>query len=292
MKQFFRFLLAASAAFFSCQPAQAQSKQGKIDNALLWKISGKGISTPSYLFGTIHVICEDDYLWTDKMKAALASSKALCMELNLGDPNLMTDAAAKMMDLSGKMISDYFSPDQFKQLSNYVTDSLHQNMDLMQFMKPVGFYMLLATMGGGISCPNPVSYEIKLMEAANAQQKPMSGLETLDEQMSMLESIPTDSIIHQILMIVQGLGNEDSELGTMISAYKKQDLNQLNQLVAASTDHSLNSGIFIDNRNKKWVPVIESKMKQQATFFAVGSGHLYGLIGLLRQKGYTVEAIK
>jgi len=293
MKGLFQFILTALTALFSCQPAHAQSAQQKLDNSLLWKISGKNLAAPSYLFGTIHVICADDYIWTDKMSAALSASKAVCMELNLGDPSLLTEAGAKLVDLSGKTISDYFSPDQFSQLSDYINDSLHQSMDLMQFMKPVGLYMMLMTTGGGgMTCSNPVSYEMKLMDAANAQQKSMSGLETLDEQMSMLEKIPTDTIIRQIMMIVRGMGDEDSEFGTMIAAYKQQDLNKLHQIVAATSDQSLNTGMFIDNRNKKWVPVLESKMKQQSTFFAVGAGHLYGLIGLLRQKGYKVEAVK
>ena len=30
----------------------------KLDNTLLWKISGKGLEKPSYLYGTMHAVCE------------------------------------------------------------------------------------------------------------------------------------------------------------------------------------------------------------------------------------------
>jgi uncharacterized protein YbaP (TraB family) len=34
------------------------------EESLLWKIEGKGLSKPSYLFGTIHLIPEDKYFFT------------------------------------------------------------------------------------------------------------------------------------------------------------------------------------------------------------------------------------
>jgi len=30
------------------------------DNTLLWEISGKGLDSPSYLFGTMHILCAND----------------------------------------------------------------------------------------------------------------------------------------------------------------------------------------------------------------------------------------
>jgi uncharacterized protein len=38
----------------------AFSQKNNSENTLLWKISGNGLKKPSYLFGTIHMLCEDD----------------------------------------------------------------------------------------------------------------------------------------------------------------------------------------------------------------------------------------
>jgi uncharacterized protein YbaP (TraB family) len=53
-------------------------------------------------------------------------------------------------------------------------------------------------------------------------------------------------------------------------------------------------GIFLDDRNKKWIPRMADKMNRSSIFFAVGAGHLWGdngVITLLRNAGYNVEAV-
>ncbi|MDP6909440.1 MAG: TraB/GumN family protein, partial [Flavobacteriales bacterium] len=49
-------------------------------NSLLWKISGKEISKPSYLFGTIHMLPQDKFFFSDKMQEALNNSEVLALE--------------------------------------------------------------------------------------------------------------------------------------------------------------------------------------------------------------------
>lgn len=38
------------------------------ENAILWKISGNGLDKDSYILGTMHLMCEEDYLLKDKIK--------------------------------------------------------------------------------------------------------------------------------------------------------------------------------------------------------------------------------
>jgi hypothetical protein len=53
--------------------------------------------------------------------------------------------------------------------------------------------------------------------------------------------------------------------------------------------------LLLNNRNKNWVKKLDSIMKTESVFVAVGTGHLVGekgLINLLRKQGYKVEALK
>src|SRR5690606_2965465 len=61
--------------------------------SLLWKISGKDLSTESYLFGTIHMINEADYFWTPAMNTAFEKSELIVFELNTRE---MTDLSSMM----------------------------------------------------------------------------------------------------------------------------------------------------------------------------------------------------
>ncbi|HEX6915751.1 MAG TPA: TraB/GumN family protein, partial [Chitinophagaceae bacterium] len=81
------------SAFFSV--AQAPTEK-----SLLWKISGNGLSAPSYLYGTIHIMCPDDIRITPKLEAAFNSTRQLYLELDMDNPAAM----AKMM--MGMMMTD------------------------------------------------------------------------------------------------------------------------------------------------------------------------------------------
>jgi uncharacterized protein YbaP (TraB family) len=81
----------------------------------------------------------------------------------------------------------------------------------------------------------------------------------------------------------------------MLRLYKEQDVEGIYDLVHTGGSLGDSEAGFIDNRNRKWVNIISSKVKQTPTFYAVGAGHLggeSGLLNLLRKAGYNVVAVR
>lgn len=277
--------------FFTVGFAQ---KNKKIENALLWKISKAGMSQPSYLFGTIHVICEQDYFWTPSMQKAFDATQQLCIEMDVSNTSLSMETAALMMDFSGGTLRDYFGNEtDYNLVKKYIEDSLGQNMQMVELMKPVALYMMYSVGLIKGPCKETVSYELKLAEKSKEKSNSIVGLETLAEQMEVMESIPTDSIISQMIRIAKGEKSDNEDAAALINAYKKQDLNLLNKMIVkSSSETGMDGAIMIDNRNKKWLTPMSKMMNEKPTFFAVGAGHVYGLLRLLRDAGYSVEAVK
>lgn len=58
------------------------------ESSLLWQVSGNGLEKESYLFGTIHIICSEQFLMDDRIKKAFESTDQLIMELDMSDPSL------------------------------------------------------------------------------------------------------------------------------------------------------------------------------------------------------------
>ena len=51
---------------------------------------------------------------------------------------------------------------------------------------------------------------------------------------------------------------------------------------------------MLSGRNKDWIPKMEKMMADKPSFFGVGAMHLggkNGVINLLKEAGYTVEAV-
>lgn len=292
MKRVLAFIACVLAIISNfCTQAQPANATG---NSLLWKITGKDLTRPSYLFGTMHMICRDDYVWTDAMKKSLAQSEKICFEMDLDNQEVMMKIASGLIDNSGKKLKDYFTPHQYELMKRYLKDSAGMDIALFEQMKPVALQSIMAT--GAAACSDQVSYEDKIMTEGVKTKKEILGLETPEEQLAVLESIPADTVIKELVdMLEHGNTQKDNnEYAQLISAYKKQDIGALYLQIAQSKELGDGMGVFLDDRNRKWIGRMSDKMKLASIFFAVGAGHLggsNGVIALLQKNGYKVEAV-
>ncbi len=297
---FFTGLLTVSACTAKTPEAPTQENRSteKIANSLLWKISGNGLSKPSYLFGTIHMICAGDFVWTNAMQKAFGSAEKLCLEMDLDDPGLAMEAMMGMMATDGKQLKSYFTDAQWEKLGALVKTQPGMGglgIEMLQMMKPV---MLLSMISAkGVACDSTLSYEMVLMEKAKAADKELLGLETAAEQLSALNTLPTDSVVAQIVAFLDGKDEGGSkELNAMTEAYKTQNLGRLDSLINSSMSlgDATSKGALLEDRNARWISRMTEKMKPNSVFFGVGAGHLpgeKGVIQLLRKAGYKVEPL-
>ncbi len=263
------------------------------DKTLLWRISGKHLTKPSYLFGTMHMICREDFIWTGKMKESLTKSEKVCFEMNLNDPNVLTEASMALIEsITKKLLDNINDSTKMQKLAKLMSDTSGKDKMLSE-SDPMALQSLMSS--AGLNCPNTVSYEDSIMKIALGDKKEIMGLEEAKEQIAVFETIPLDSLINMLLegkMPKEAAGGATAELMT---AYKNQDLPALYNLVMSAGGSGIDMKLFLDGRNKKWIPRMSEKMKTSSVFFAVGAGHLAGpngVIILLRKDGYTVEPVK
>ncbi|KAK6020063.1 hypothetical protein OSTOST_14289, partial [Ostertagia ostertagi] len=76
--------------------AQEKEKEAPDNNTLLWKISGNGLAKPSYLYGTIHMLCADDALLSSSMRNVIRKADEVYFEVDL-------DNMIEMLMVMGKM---------------------------------------------------------------------------------------------------------------------------------------------------------------------------------------------
>ena len=94
MNKFYRSILIVSGVLITVVlPASTFAKTNDQSNGILYKISGKGITKPSYLFGTVHVICTADMFSQEKLASYLDQTDRLVMEINLGEMGEMAEVA-------------------------------------------------------------------------------------------------------------------------------------------------------------------------------------------------------
>lgn len=263
-------------------------------SSLLWKIEGNGIKKGSYLFGTMHLIEKENFIFPDKLEKLFNKSDVLVMELP-GLPNQLE--AMKYITLSEGSFFDYFTPEQTDTIIRWAQDELKMSEEkfrsTMTKMKPF-VVVQMATQLHFIG--KTESYEMTFDRMAREEQKKILGLETVSEQMAIFDNLTDEQ---QTEMVMSGIRNMKESIDltkTMQELYVRQNVDSLYLMIQKEggvlSEEQQN---FLDERNMNWIPKINEIIADKKAFIAVGAGHLggpKGMIRLLQKEGYTLTPVE
>ncbi|KUJ59183.1 polysaccharide biosynthesis protein GumN [Flavobacteriaceae bacterium CRH] len=285
MKNLFKSVVTAIAIIFSLS-IRAQTTSPKLENSLLWEVSGNGLEKPSYLYGTIHMICSGDYFLSEKAKKAFETSNKLVLEINFTDPKEMSDM--QKLAMGKEPLSKKLNPEQLSKL-----DAILKKTAGMTVQQVDGF-SLIAVMGlvsmKSFGCADIKLYEMEFIEQAKKKNIEVGGLETVKSQFAILENAYSNT--EMIAMLGESTSDETAKL---VSTYKTENISELHEI---STDEKFASEktkkALLDDRNSNWIKEMPALMKKEPVFFAVGAAHLggeFGIINLLRKAGFIVKPV-
>ena len=277
---------------------KAQTGTKPLQKSLLWEITGNGLTKPSYLYGTIHMICKDDASLGDSLIAAIQRCDRVYFEVDMDNLMEMLSALKDFKMRNDTTLADLLSKEDYEKVKEY----MESKGGPLPFSKLETYKPMLASsllMESGIGCEESVAMEQLIMEEAKKSKKRIEGLETMSYQASIFDSIPYKLQAEQLLKYVNDDGSKsqaDKQFEEMIEAYKAQDIEKLGEYVK-DDDGGLGNyeDILIYNRNRNWVQKLKTVMPERSLTIAVGAGHLAGekgLIKLLRKEGYTVKPVK
>ena len=276
----------------------AQEKNKKDFNTLLWQISGNGLPRPSYLFGTIHMICSDDAALSDSLIAAIENCDAVYFEVDMDNLFEMLGVMRKMKMRNDTTLADLLSKEDYDKVKVY----FENKETLLPFSVLETYKPLLAAsmlMEGSTECESPEAMEEVIMKEAKQRGKSVKGLETMAFQMSIFDTIPYKMQAMQLLKYIddadKGATDDTKEYDKLMQAYKDQDLSKLEELTKTTDMGIANfTDILLYNRNKNWVEKLKTILPDKSVVIAVGAGHLpgsQGVINLLRKAGYIVKPV-
>ena len=284
----FLISLIFSSLYFTQIYGQKEKK------SLLYEISGNGLSQPSYLYGTIHIICKDDFVMTEVTKQKFSEAQQVYLELDMDDPKMMPEMMKSMYMTDGSTLKTLMSEADYQKVSQFFKDSLKTNIEMLDKMKP--FVLSSMTIPKLIACPSQ-SYEETFVKMAKKDNKEVLGLETVEEQFGALDKMGMKKQADLMLVkMIENWNDGKQELKQLITDYKNQDVEAMYEDMAKSkTMDAQFEEDLLATRNKNWISKIQKITREKPTFFAVGAGHLggkKGVISLLKNEGFTVKAVK
>lgn len=291
------FLRILGAMFFFCscnaQPKQARLKVNADDNSLLWEVSGNGLQKSSYLFGTFHLMCKDDIRFSGQLVAAVTNADLLYLEMDMDDPSIMLSGLLMMNMKNGKKLQDLYTAEEYQKITGFFKDTLHMPIGLLQSVKP--YFLAAMLYPKMMPCKTVSGVEEELMKIAKQQKKEIKGLETIEFQSAVFDSIPYEEQAKELLKSIDSLTSYQKYFDTMLTVYKTQRLMEIEKLFK-DTEFGMegHQDLLLNDRNKNWVGQLKSIVKKESVFVAVGAGHLVGeqgLISLLRKEGYVLKPL-
>lgn len=282
-------LVAALLLVANLGNAQTEKKvqpTEKKENSLLWEISGNGLVKPSYLYGTVHMMCESDFVMKDKVKNAFDKTEELALELDFDDPIELQNM--QKLAVSEEPLSKSLTQEEYATLEKLLKDKFALDIKEFENYNLIGL-MSVVTMKQ-LNCP-PKMYEIEFLKMAMQRKSVVHGMETVEDQVkAFADSYDNKEFIEQLSLY------DSTYLNQLMNWYKNEDLNKI--LEMTTNDEMMDAeaqNFMLAVRNKNWIKKMPEMMKLHSVFFAVGAAHLpgeNGVINLLRKAGYTVKSIE
>lgn len=261
--------------------------------SLLYKVEGDQLDQPSYVFGTMHVLCQQDFRTGDAMMQALEEADQVVMELDLSDSSVAQKMNQMIMNPDGPYLDQHLSPEQLTTLSDFVKAEAGVELTQIAAMRPFVISSMLVTQQ--LDCAQTASYELFFTMQAVSNQKPIKGLETVEYQFGIFDQIPLAEQTQWLWEMAADPEKSKNLLNKLKDTYLAEDAEQLHQLIVDQPEYEEYTDMLLYQRNENWISQLETEFKSGTAFVAVGAGHLggeRGVLQLLRDAGYTVTIVE
>ena len=300
-----RTLAAAVSAVALClslpacaqQPAQAPARAANDADPALWVVKGK--QTTIYLFGTIHVL-KPDLTWFDEaVKSAFDKADEVKLEIVMPDPATMQGLvqATGVAPAGTPPLTQRLPEGKRAAFTKAVTDLGLPANALDRFKPWLAATQLSVAPLSKLGYDSANGPEEVITEAAKQAHKPLSGLETPQQQLGFFGSLSDQAQLQFLESTVDELPTLDKQMASMVDEWARGDpealAREMNDELKSSPEVAK---VLLVDRNRNWAQWIKQRMTKPGTvFIAVGAGHLAGpdsVQAQLAKLGLKAERVK
>lgn len=255
--------------------------------AVLWKIEGKDLKKPSFLFGTIHL--SDPRLTTlhPLAEKAFQKSDVIYTEIDLTPESRMA-SAPKLMRQDGKKLSDSVGPEIMMQLDAPL-QKINPALNATPF-EPMKTWVIATVLPALEDQLNgKAALDLVLFQRAAEEVKKRDSLETVDSQLKIFDQFSEEEQVKIFKNTITHMEEAQKEIGNMVKIYLTGNANDIAGYLKKYMEKSKGSELaslqkrlmklMLDDRNKTMSVVMIKKLNkapEKAHFFAVGAAHYTG----------------
>ncbi len=264
--------------------------QQSSQQSLLWRISGKGLTKPSYLFGTIHVKNKKAFYFKDSLYHFLENTDGFAMELHPDSAGqIITAFAEGRVNSSGWDDKTFDDKEVEKVWQKIKTPATPVKKTLKEKLSD----LMEKILDNKTENENGMETFVDAYLYGLAQQKgkKIFGLEEVEDQI-----VAFDFLMKGMRMSKMADLFNKWDIHTTAPIYRYYYKEQIDSIYNFYSTYFSDTTLrgFLYDRNVRMANQMDSIMKRHSLFTAVGAAHLpgkEGVISLLHKMGYTVEPV-
>ncbi|WP_160712063.1 TraB/GumN family protein [Chitinophaga solisilvae] len=286
---------------------------GKPSYQLLWRIDAPGSTTPSYLFGTMHMTDRRVFEFSDSVLIALRNTSSFAMEVDMDSiMSYMFSPHGPMLDTVNHM-RRLLNKDEYRYVDSLIIEKTGAPIEKLYVKRLWFIEKLLLDEEQALKNANPdqktehTFLDGWLHQKATILEKPVHSLERMQNQLHFMSAdvsdVQKDVFLWNIGYTEAGNSHakEKSErfntrvtlLDSLVNIYHTANLQKIGDVVNSWGESTEGPGLL--QRNLEMTDNLTTLISKGSVFAAVGVAHLpgeKGILSLLRSKGFTVTAVK
>lgn len=258
-------------------------------NSLFWKITHPITHIDHYVYGTMHVKHETAYTHIDKVLPYIDSSRIYAGEMDLNDP-LLHELESYFMLTSHMDLICIYGHRKYHRLRDMILKAYDLDLDRFKKFKPI----ILSNMVSEkiLTAHYDVSLDQYLWSVAASYGKEMTGLESAQDQVRILNAIDMDVQKKALLSTVKNVSKYRKKIYKLSHLYADQNIQQLFKSTKKSLG-KLRKPLLYDRNNYMADRIIDITREAPA-FITLGAAHLagkFGVLRLLKKSGYVLKSM-
>ena len=264
----------------------------------MWSI--KGDRNTVFLAGSVHALPKDHAEFSPQLEHAYAAAKVIVMEVDLDDMNPLE--AMQFVNSRGTLpqdqsLVDLVGADQYARV-NETAQSLDVPEIVIARLEPWAAAMVLTQFALQKSGFDPaLGIDMQVVERARADGKPVEGLETVIDQLSIFDARSMEEQTRFLIESVDDMSTLEGDLARLVSAWRDGDMRGLEK--EFRKERAQAPGLYdelLGARNRKWLPQIVALLDDDRDYLVVvGTLHFVGrdgLLALLKRAGHKAEPLR
>ncbi|HUQ11348.1 MAG TPA: TraB/GumN family protein [Steroidobacteraceae bacterium] len=278
----------AGLLLLACVPDSALAR----GEASVWTVKGK--TNTVYFAGSVHALPKAHAEFPEQLERAYQAAKVVVLEVDLDDMNPLE--AVQFITSNGtlpaeKTLVDVVGQKDYARVSKLAAD-LGVPEAAITKLEPWAAALVLtqfALTRTGFDAN--LGIDMQITERAKTDGKPIDGLETVIDQLSVFDARTFPEQTRFLLDSADDAPDLEEDLGKLIAAWRTADLQALEkEFVKERAKSPALYDALLGVRNRKWMPKIEALLEEDQDYLVVvGTLHFVGkdgLLALLKQQGH------